>query len=74
MLTKLRTFSTGFLRLKKVFSVYTLKIRFICVQNVMYVMLATLLQYNFCYLLKFIIISSAHGAVSLSVNVHAHNI
>ena len=38
---KTRRFSAGFLRLGKFFSAYVLKIRFICVQNVMYVMLAT---------------------------------
>ena len=38
----------------------------------MYVMLATQ-QFDFCYLLKFIIISSQHQAFSLSINVHAHN-
>ena len=42
LLKKLRKFSTGVLRLKKVFSVYVCKIRFICVQNIMYAVLATL--------------------------------
>ena len=31
----------------------------------MYVMLATLKQFNFCYLLRFIIISSVHAASSM---------
>ena len=48
--------------LRKLFSAYVLKIRFICVQNVMHVILATFQQLNFCYLLRFIIISSVHGA------------
>ena len=61
MFKQLRKFSTGFLRLKKFFSVYVFKIRLICIQNVMYVMLATLKQFDFCYLLRFIIISSVHG-------------
>ena len=29
---------------------------------------------NFCYLLRFVIISCVHGAFSLSINVHAQNI
>ena len=37
----------------------------------MCVMLAALKQFNFRYLLKFFIISSVHGAFSLSINVHA---
>ena len=40
----------------------------------MFVMLATLEQFNFCYLPRSIIISSVHGAFSLSFNVHAQNI
>ena len=40
----------------------------------MYVTLATLLQFNFCYLLRFIISSSVHGAFSPSITVHAQNI
>ena len=42
--------------------------------SIMYVMLATLKQFNFCYLLKFIITSSVHGAFSFSINVRAQNI
>ena len=34
-----------------------------------YVMLATLKQFNFCYLLRVINISSVHGVFSLSINV-----
>ena len=41
LLKKLRKFSSGFLKLKKFFCVYVFEIRFICVQNVMYAMLAT---------------------------------
>ena len=52
--------------LRKLFCVYVFRIRFICVQNVMYVKLTALKQFNFCYLLRFIIISSVHGAFSLS--------
>ena len=44
-----------------------------CVQNVMYVILATVSQFSFCYVLKIIIISSVHGAFSLSINVHVQN-
>ena len=40
----------------------------------MCMMLAALSQFNFCYLLRFIIISSAHGAFSLSINAHVQNI
>ena len=40
----------------------------------MYVILATPKQFNFCCLPRFIIISSVHGAFSLSINVHAQNI
>ena len=40
----------------------------------MVVMFATLYQLNFCYLVRFIIISSVHGAFSLPINVHAQNI
>ena len=36
-------------------------------------MLATFFQFNFCYLLKFTIISSIHGAFSLYINVHVQN-
>ena len=60
--------------LRNFFSVYVLKIRFICVNNAMYVILATLQQFNFCYFLKFIVISNLSGAFSLSINVRAQNI
>ena len=40
----------------------------------MYEMLAISKQFNFCYLLRFIIISNVHGAFSLSVNVLAQSI
>ena len=38
----------------------------------MYVMLAVPLQFNLGYLLRFIIISKVHGALSLSKNVHVY--
>ena len=56
------------------FSVYVFGSRFICVQNVMYAMLATFQQFNFCYLLRFIIVSSVHRAFPHSIDVHAQNI
>ena len=40
----------------------------------MYVILATFQKFNFCYLLRFINISSVRGAFSLSVHEHAQNI
>ena len=40
----------------------------------MCVMLATLSMFSYCYLLRFIIFSSVHGAVSLSINVRSQNI
>ena len=55
-------------------NVYAFKIRLICVQNVMYVMLATIYQFNLRYLLRFINISSAHGAFPPSINVHVQDI
>ena len=42
LLKVLGKFSSGFLRFKKFFRFYVFEIRFICVQNVMYVILATL--------------------------------
>jgi len=42
LLKKVRKFRTGFLGLRQFISTYVFKIRFICVQIVMYVMLATL--------------------------------
>ena len=39
----------------------------------MYVISAALEQCNFCYLLRFIIVSSVHGAFSLSNNAQAQN-
>ena len=42
----------------------------LCVQDVMYAMLAALYQFNFCFLLRFIIISSVHGAFLLSTNMY----
>ena len=42
LLKKLKEFSTGFLRLVKVFCVYAFKIRLPCVQNVVHAMLAAL--------------------------------
>ena len=39
----------------------------------MYLMLIALLQFNFCYLLRLTIISGAHGAFSLSTNVHVQD-
>ena len=53
---------------------YVCHIRFICVQIVMHLILATLKQSNFWYLLRFLIISSVHGAFLLSINVLAQNI
>ena len=63
----------NFRNLRKFFSVFVFQIRFICVQNVMYVMLATLQQLLNCYrvanitymtfcTLRFIIIPSVLGA------------
>ena len=46
----------------------------ICVKNVMHMVLVSLNQCNFCCLLRFIIISSVHGAFSLFINVHVHSI
>jgi len=56
------------------FSVYVFRIRLICVKNAVYVVLATLQQFNFCCLLRFIIISSVHGAFLVSINVHVQDI
>ena len=47
---------------------------YLCVQNVIHVVLTTFLQLDFCYLLRFITISSLYGAFSLSINVHEQNI
>ena len=41
------------------------------VYKMSHVILATLQQFSFHHLLKFIIISSVHGAFSLSTNEHA---
>ena len=41
---------------------------FICVQNIVYVMLAALQQFEFCCLLRLVIISSLHEAFSLSTS------
>ena len=47
---------------------------YLCVQNVIYVVLTTFLQINFFYLPRFIIISSLYRTFSLSINVHEQNI
>ena len=52
---------------------YVFNFRSIFVQNFMYVILAKLYQSKFCYLPRFIIISSVYWAFSLSINVHAQN-
>ena len=44
------------------------------VYKMLCVMLAILLQVNFCYLLRFIIISSVLGAFSFPINMHPLNI
>ena len=51
--------------------IYVFKIRFTCVQSIMYVMSATLVTVELQFFIK---ISSVHEAFSLSSNVHVENI
>ena len=47
---------------------------FFCVKHTISLILATLYQVSFCYLLTCIIISSVHGAFMFSINVHVQTL